>query len=84
MEDELHAHCTRLVAIATAASAEADVTKLRATAITGQMLPFHLEPEGPLRRLGWPDFRGPRLAMLKAVLRAQTLAALGSGSLAEI
>ena len=76
VEDELHAHCTRLVGVATRMPAEAEVTKLRATAITGQLSAFHGEKEGPLRRLGWPDFRGPRLVMLKAVIRAQTMAAL--------
>ena len=79
-EDVLYVHCTRLVGLVHGEAAAADITKLRTIAILGQLTNFHLEQASALRQMGWPDFRGARLSTLKAMLRAQTWAALGVGA----
>jgi hypothetical protein len=53
-----------------------DEARLRAIAIIGQVSAFHVYREGSLQLLGWPDFNGQRRDKIKAVLRAQTWAAL--------
>jgi AcrR family transcriptional regulator len=67
--------CARLVAHATGSPLN-DEARLRAIAIIGQVSAFHVYREGSLRILGWRDFNGPRRETIKAVLRAQTRAAL--------
>jgi AcrR family transcriptional regulator len=72
----LHASCARLVGLATSCSPADPQTKLRTIAILGQLSVFHLGRSNALAMLGWPDFRGERLEMLKGLLRAQTRAIL--------
>lgn len=67
--------CARLVAHATGSPLN-DEARLRAIAIIGQVSAFHVYREGSLQLLGWPDFNGQRRDKIKAVLRAQTRAAL--------
>jgi len=74
--DQLHARCARLVGLATASPAADPQTMLRTIAILGQLTVFHQGRDKALALLGWPDFRGERLTMLKQQLRAQTRALL--------
>jgi len=73
---KLHAKCDRLVGLATGCPATDALTKLRTTAILGQLTPFHLSRDNTLATLGWPDFHGERLEMLKTTLRQHTRAIL--------
>ena len=74
--EELHGHCTRLVGLITGRPASDTQTRLRTSAILGQLTVFHLGRSIALEQLGWPDLRGPRLRMLKEIVRSQTQAAL--------
>jgi AcrR family transcriptional regulator len=73
---ELDSHCNRLVGLITGHPPSDPRTRIRSLALLGQIRAFHLGRDGALERLGWPDLRGPRLQMLKEVIRAQTRAAL--------
>jgi TetR/AcrR family transcriptional regulator, regulator of cefoperazone and chloramphenicol sensitivity len=75
--------CVRLVAIATGRAAEDVLTKLRAIAILGQISTFHLGRDNALALLGWPNFYGERLKILKGIVRLQTQAILEQGALDE-
>ena len=74
--EELHAHCTRLMGLIIGRPASDAHTRLRTSAILGQLTVFHLARGVALEQMSWPDLRGPRLRMLKDVLRSQTQAAL--------
>lgn len=74
--DELHQHCSRLIAAVVGLPASDPRTILCTITLLGQLVVFHLTRKSALERLGWPDLRGPRLQMLKDMLRMQTLAAL--------
>ena len=74
--EELHGSCARLVGLVTGRPASDIQTRLRTSLILGQLTAFHLGRSITIEQLGWPDMRGPRLRMLKAVLRDQTRAAL--------
>ena len=50
--------------------------KLRALILSSQIAGLHRDREHVLAELGWPDFAGPRLAMVKAIVREHTRAAL--------
>jgi AcrR family transcriptional regulator len=76
LEDELLGHCFRLIGIATNASPDSDCTRLRTLAAMGTLTAFHMERDNTLRRLNWPDLRGPRLVQVKALIRRQVTAAL--------
>ncbi|HWK47381.1 MAG TPA: CerR family C-terminal domain-containing protein [Stellaceae bacterium] len=76
VSDRLHASCVRLVGLATGRSPADPRTKLRTIALLGQLSVFHLGRNNALAMLGWPDFRGERLAMLQGLLHAQTRAIL--------
>ena len=78
---ELHGHCSRLVGLITGRPATDIHTRLRTSVILGQLTAFHLGRSITIEQLGWPDLRGPRLRMLKAVLRDQTRAALQASAL---
>ena len=80
--DELYSHCDRLVGLIIGAALDDPRTRIRSMAIMGQLKIFHLGRAMVLERLGWPDLKGPRLAMLKEVLLVQTRACLAS--LAEV
>ena len=73
---ELHGHCTRLMGLIIGRAASDAHTRLRTAAILGQLTVFHLTRSIALEQMDWPDLRGPRLSMLKDVLRSQTRAAL--------
>lgn len=72
----LHGRCAALVGIATGLPAGEPITKLRSIAILGQLSAFHLGRNNALAVLGWSDFRGEQLKMLKGLLRTQTHAIL--------
>jgi AcrR family transcriptional regulator len=67
--------CARLVARATGTPLD-DTARLRAMALMGQHTAFHLNRDAALNLLDWPDFNGPRRDAIKAVVRANTRAAL--------
>jgi AcrR family transcriptional regulator len=74
-EHELLGHCFRLVGLAIGKPEDHTETKLRTFAAMGALTAFHVERASMLARLGWPDFRQPRLDELKTLLRRQTKAA---------
>ncbi|WP_159011331.1 CerR family C-terminal domain-containing protein [Bradyrhizobium sp. S69] len=76
MNAKIQSECTRLVSIATGRAADDVRTKLQTIAIIGQFAAFHLRRDSSLALLGWPDFYGERLQMLKEILRSQTHAIL--------
>jgi TetR/AcrR family transcriptional regulator, regulator of cefoperazone and chloramphenicol sensitivity len=79
MNARIQSECARLVSIATGRAADDVRTKLRSIAILGQFAAFHLRRDSTLALLGWPDFHGERLLMLKGILRSQTEAILKQG-----
>jgi AcrR family transcriptional regulator len=80
MNVKIHAECARLVSIKTGHAADDVQTTLRTIAILGQFTAFHQGRDAALALLGWPDFYGERLKMLKRILRSQTEAILKQGS----
>ncbi len=78
VEGDLNAHCVCLVGIILGRDPAEPTTILRTIAVTGQLTTFLFGQEASLRRLGWPDFRGPRLHMLKQVVRSHAAACLSS------
>ncbi len=74
----VHAICSRLVAQALGTEPEGAETRLRASVILGALTPFHTNRDNTLAIMGWRDFSGDRLAIIKTVLRAHTCAALSS------
>jgi len=79
--DELDEHCNRLVGMITGTPPPDPRTHIRSLALKGQLMAFYLGRAGVLERLGWPDIRGPRLQMVKEIIRAQTRAALATDPL---
>lgn len=57
--------------------------RARAIALIGQVVFFRTAREGALRALGWPDFDGPRLEVVKKTLRIQIVASLGEVKIAQ-
>jgi TetR/AcrR family transcriptional regulator, regulator of cefoperazone and chloramphenicol sensitivity len=51
--------------------------RIRTVALVGQIIFFRTAREAALRIVGWPDFDGDRLALVKHVLHAQTIASFG-------
>lgn len=76
LKEKLHGHCCRLVGLLIGQAPTDTFTRLQTMSILGQLTVFHLGRCGALDRLGWPDLRGPRLQMLKDMVRAQTRAIL--------
>jgi AcrR family transcriptional regulator len=76
VRDELDEHCNRLVGVITGHPPADPRTTIRSLALMGQLKAFYLGRAAALERLGWPDVRGPRLQMVKEIIRAQTRAAL--------
>jgi AcrR family transcriptional regulator len=74
VRDKLYPNCARLVSLATGCPLADPRTMPRTIAILGQLVAFH--QDHALALLGWPDFRGKRLEMIKNLLRAQTRAIL--------
>jgi AcrR family transcriptional regulator len=79
MNAKIQSECARLVSIATGRAADDVRTTLRTIAILGQFTAFHLRRDNSLALLGWSDFSGERLQMLKGILRSQTQAILKHG-----
>jgi AcrR family transcriptional regulator len=52
--------------------------RIRTFALVGQIVFFRVAREAALRLLGWPDFDGDRLQLVKTALRAQLHAALAN------
>jgi TetR/AcrR family transcriptional regulator, regulator of cefoperazone and chloramphenicol sensitivity len=67
----------RLIACANRTEVDAMV-RLRASIILSQVSAVHVHRDGTLESLGWQDFNGVRREMVKAVIRAHTLAALAT------
>ena len=78
VRDELDEHCNRLVGVITGTPASEPRTRIRSLALMAQLKAFSFGRVGVLERLGWPDIRGPRLQMVKEIIRAQTRAALAA------
>jgi len=76
VSEELHGHCFRLVGSIIGMPPTEPQIRLRTLAILGQLMVFHFSRSHALDRLNWKDFHGPRLQMLKEIVRAQTRAAL--------
>jgi AcrR family transcriptional regulator len=74
----LHAALASLVAMATHGRAQDEMVRVRTAVIMSQMSAFHINRESTLKHLGWPDFGGERLDLIKAILRRHTRAALTS------
>ncbi len=66
----------RLVSAATGLAPDDPETRLRAIFSLSQLSGLHQNRDHALAALGWADFAGDRLAMIKAVVRSQTRAAL--------
>ncbi len=66
----------RLVGLATARPASADVTRLRTCTLLGQVSTLYSNRENTLAILGWRQFDARGLALIKNVLREHTRAAL--------
>ena len=58
--------------------AQAEQTRLRALTLMGQVSVFHANRESTLAALGWQQFDPPALAAMKAIVRANTRAALAA------
>jgi hypothetical protein len=76
--DELDEHCNRLVGLITGYPPSDQRTRIRSLALIGQLKAFYLGRASALERLGWPDLSGPRLQMVKDIIRTQTRAALAT------
>jgi AcrR family transcriptional regulator len=76
VSEELHGHCFRLVGWIIGMPPAEPQVRVQTLAILGQLMVFHLSRSNALDRLNWQDFHGPRLQMLKEIVRAQTRAAL--------
>jgi TetR/AcrR family transcriptional regulator, regulator of cefoperazone and chloramphenicol sensitivity len=68
----------RLVGLATGHPADAELTRLRACALLGQVSSFYANREQTLALMGWAELDERRLALIKAVVREHTRAALDS------
>lgn len=53
-------------------------TLLRLITTNGQLMVFHIMPRAAMESMGWQDFSGENLKMLKATVRAQTRALIDS------
>ncbi len=53
-----------------------ELVRLRAHLLLSQMSVLHVHHNTTLSKLGWPDFHGPRRAMVKAAMRAHIKGAL--------
>lgn len=68
--------CTQLVSKALGKSTDDPEVRVRGFAVLGQLVAFRAARGAALRSLGWPDFDGERLYILKNAMRAHTEAAL--------
>jgi TetR/AcrR family transcriptional regulator, regulator of cefoperazone and chloramphenicol sensitivity len=66
----------RLVGLATGRPASADVTRLRACTLLGQVSGLYSNRENTLAILGWSQFDSRGLALMKEVIREHTRSAL--------
>jgi TetR/AcrR family transcriptional regulator, regulator of cefoperazone and chloramphenicol sensitivity len=67
---------SELIALATQRPVEDVVTRLRACALLGQVSTFYANRENTLAAMNWTALDPPRLALIKAVVREHTRAAL--------
>lgn len=75
--------CTMLVARLLDKPDSDPEVRIRTVALVGQIIFFRTAREAVLRIVGWPDFDGDRLAFVKHVLQAQTVASFGATSNAK-
>ena len=68
---------TRLVAQAIGCPAREEATRLRAGIILGQVTCMYANREYSLAAMGWAEYDARKLALIKAVVRENTRAALG-------
>jgi TetR/AcrR family transcriptional regulator, regulator of cefoperazone and chloramphenicol sensitivity len=73
---DLHRRAVRLVALATGATEDEPVTRVRTLAILAPVKAFHIGREDVAARLCWPDMQGERLSLIKRVVADQTRATL--------
>jgi AcrR family transcriptional regulator len=67
-----------LIAAAMGLPAGSEAARLRAMLLLSQLSALHLHAASTLQILGWTDFAGANGRMVRSVLRANTLAMLGS------
>lgn len=72
-----HAAVTRLVACITGTDPEAEVAKLRAQAVLGQVVFFNAGREVVFRRTGWQDYDAAKVSRIATVLAAGMRGMLG-------
>ncbi len=72
----LHQAVCELIGMILRVSPQAEETRLRALTLIGQVSMCHANREGTLATLGWQRFDARGIAAMKAVVRAQTRAAL--------
>lgn len=73
----LHQACAGLVAAALGGDADDPSIRLRTILLLTQMTALHMNSQNTLNILGWSDFCGDRMLLVKRVVRAHTMAALG-------
>jgi AcrR family transcriptional regulator len=76
LAEPMHGLLARLVGRVIGQSAEDEEVKLRALILSSQISGLHRDRENVLAELGWPDFGGPRLALVTRIAREHTRAAL--------
>ncbi len=67
---------TQLIAVVTGVAAGTEVTRLRACTVMGQVSSLYANRENTLTVMGWSHFDARGLALIKAVVREHTRAAL--------
>lgn len=72
----IHRAGARLVGIAIGRTAEDEQTRLRTTLILSQITALYINRENTLSVMGWDDFGGDRLAMVKSAVREHTVSAV--------
>ncbi len=72
----LHGLMAKLVGMAVGRPPEDEEVRLRALILSSQIAGLHRDRDHVLAELGWTDFGGPRLAVVKRIVREHTRAAL--------
>jgi AcrR family transcriptional regulator len=80
----LMAATTQLIGVATQRTANDDVTRLRASAILGQVSSFYTDRANTLAAMNWSRFDEHGIALIKAVVREHTRAALTAAAALQV
>ena len=70
--------CTAIVGRLLKWPADDPRTFIRTLMLLGQIIIFRVGREAALRTLGWPNFEGDRMAIVKSTIREEVIAALGA------